>query len=293
VYAAVGLPWIPPELREGRDELELAAQGRLPTLVTLADIRGDLHMHTTATDGEDTLAEMVRAAIERGLAYVAITDHGQRVTMAHGLDRGRLLEQWDTIDQLNKSLADEGPSPITVLKGIEVDMLEKGGLDLPDEVLAQADWVVASLHYGQNQPRERITARIVEAIENPHVTVIGHPTGRLINRRPPYDVDMEAVIEAAARTGTFLEINANPWRLDLNDRHASAAKAAGVKIVISTDAHSIRGLDVMRCGILQARRAGLEAADIANTRSLADLQPLIKRRSLDQGGASLTQRKPM
>ena len=172
-------------------------------------------------------------------------------------------------------------------------MLEKGGLDLPDEVLAQADWVVASLHYGQNQPRERITARIVEAIENPHVTVIGHPTGRLINRRPPYDVDMEAVIAAAARTGTFLEINANPWRLDLNDRHASAAKAAGVKIVISTDAHSIRGLDVMRCGILQARLAGLEAADIANTRSLADLQPLIKRRSLDQGGASLTQRKPM
>jgi DNA polymerase (family 10) len=164
-----------------------------------------------------------------------------------------------------------------VLKGIEVDMLEKGGLDLPDDVLAQADWVVASLHYGQNQPRERITARIIEAIENPNVTVIGHPTGRLINRRPAYDVDIEAVIEACARTGTFLEINANPWRLDLDDRHAAAARRAGVKLVISTDAHSTRGLEVMRCGVLQARRAGLTAADVANTRSLTDLRRLMGR----------------
>jgi len=277
VYKAVGLPWIPPELREGRNEIELAAEGRLPKLITLADIRGDLHMHTTATDGEDTLAEMVRAARARGLAYVAITDHGQRVTMAHGLDRTRLLRQWDAVDRLNESLADDGEPPITVLKGIEVDMLEKGGLDLPDEVLARADWVVASLHYGQSQPRDRITARIVEAIENPYVSVIGHPTGRLINRRPPYDVDVEAMIEAAARTGTFLEINANPWRLDLDDRHAAAAKAAGVKIVISTDAHSTRGLDVMRCGVLQARRAGLEKGDVANTRTLAGLRKLMKK----------------
>ena len=277
VYAAVGLPWIPAELREGGDELLLAERGELPDLVTLDDIRGDLHMHTTATDGEDTLPEMVRAAIARGLSYIAITDHGQRVTMAHGLDRKRLLTQWGEIDRLNESLAEDGPPPIVVLKGIEVDMLEKGGLDLPDEVLEQADWVVASLHYGQNQPRDRITARIVEAIENPHVKVIGHPTGRLINRRPAYDVDIEAVIEAAARTGTFLEINANPWRLDLDDRHASAAKRAGVKLVISTDAHSTRGLAVMRCGILQARRAGLEAGDVANTRTLAQLKKLIKQ----------------
>ncbi|MCS5617826.1 MAG: PHP domain-containing protein, partial [Pirellulales bacterium] len=176
-----------------------------------------------------------------------------------------------------ESLAADGEPPIVVLKGIEVDILEKGGLDLPDEVLARADWVVASLHYGQNQPRDRITARIVEAIENPHVSVIGHPTGRLINRRPPYDVDIEAMIEAAARTGTFLEINANPWRLDLDDRHAAAAKAAGVKIVISTDAHSTRGLDVMRCGVLQARRAGLEKGDVANTRTLAGLRKLMKQ----------------
>jgi len=230
VYAAVGLPWIPPELREGGDELERAAAGKLPVLVELADMRGDLHMHTTATDGEDTLSDMVRAAASRGLEYVAITDHGQRVTMARGLDRDRLLRQWDEIDRLNEALAADGSPPIVVLKGIEVDMLERGGLDLPDEVLGRADWVVASLHYGQNQPRDRITARIIEAIENPFVRVIGHPTGRLINRRPAYDVDIEAVIAAAARTGTFLEINANPWRLDLDDHHAAAAKRAGVKL---------------------------------------------------------------
>jgi len=277
VYGAAGLQWVPPELREGRDEIGEADRGELPELVELADIRGDLHMHTTATDGEDTLAEMVRAAIARGLQYIAITDHGQRVTMARGLDKRRLLKQWDDIDRLNESLAEDGRPPIVVLKGIEVDMLEKGGLDLPDDVLEKADWVVASLHYGQNQPREQITARIIEAIENPHVSVIGHPTGRLLNKRPPYDVDIEAVIAAAARTGTFLEINANPWRLDLNDHHAAAAKKAGVKIVISTDAHSTRGLDVMRCGVLQARRAGLEAGDVANTRTLAGLRKLMKR----------------
>lgn len=278
IYEAVGLPWIPPELREGGDEIERAEHGRLPTLVELADIRGDLHMHTTATDGEDTLADMVRAAIDRGLEYVAITDHGQRVTMARGLDRTRLLKQWDEIDRLNESLASDGEPPITVLKGIEVDMLEKGGLDLPDDVLARADWVVASLHYGQQQPRDRITARIVEAIENPFVRVIGHPTGRLLNRRPAYDVDIAAVIDAAARNGTFLEINANPWRLDLDDRHAAAARTAGVPLVISTDAHSTRGLDVMRCGVLQARRAGLEKGDVANTRSLADLRRLMAKK---------------
>jgi DNA polymerase (family 10) len=278
VYEAVGLPWIPPELREGADEIALAERHELPVLVELADMRGDLHMHTTATDGENTLTEMVQAAIALGLSYIAITDHGQRVTMAHGLDAKRLRRQWEAIDRLNESLAEEGTPPIVVLKGIEVDMLEKGGLDLPDAVLAEADWVVASLHYGQNQPRDRITARILEAIENPFVRVIGHPTGRLINRRPPYDVDIEAVIEAAARTGTFLEINANPWRLDLDDRHAAAARKAGVKLVISTDAHSTRGLDVMRCGILQARRAGLTKADVVNTRTLTGLRTLMAKK---------------
>lgn len=280
VYEAVGLPWIPPELREGRGEIEQAAAGKLPTLVTLADIRGDLHMHTTATDGEATLAEMATAAIERGLSYIAITDHGKRVTMAHGLDEKRLRRQWQAIDRLNESLAASGKPPLVVLKGIEVDMLEKGGLDLPDDVLAEADWVVASLHYGQKQDRQRITARIVEAIEHPAVSCIGHPTGRLLNRRPAYDVDMQQVIAAAAATGTFLEINANPWRLDLDDTLAAAAARAGVKLVISTDAHSTSGLDVMRCGILQARRAGLEPNDVANTQTLAGLRKLLaKQRS--------------
>jgi len=218
---------------------------------------------------------MVRGARERGLEYVAITDHGQRVTMARGLDRTRLLEQWDRIDRLNETLATEGPAPIVVLKGIEVDMLERGGLDLPDDVLARADWVVASLHYGQSQPRERITERILEAIRHPAVRVIGHPTGRLINRRPAYDVDMEAVIAAAAAAGKFLEINAHPSRLDLDDHHAAAARRAGVRMVISTDAHSVRGLGVMRCGVLQARRAGLTSADVVNTLGWSDFRRLL------------------
>ncbi|MGA0040798.1 MAG: DNA polymerase/3'-5' exonuclease PolX [Pirellulales bacterium] len=284
VYAAVGLPWIPPELREGREEIRWAAEGRLPQLVTVDDIRGDLHMHTHATDGEDSLADMAQAAIARGLEYIAITDHGQRVRMAQGLDRTRLLRQWSEIDRFNEALRKQAhreglAAPrLVVLKGIEVDMLEKGGLDLPDEVLGKADWVVASLHYGQNQPRAQITSRILEAIENPFVRVIGHPTGRLINRRPAYDVDMEAVIAAASRTGTFLEINANPMRLDLDEVHAAAAKRAGVKLVISTDAHSTKGLELMRCGIMQGRRAGLEAADVANTLPLADLLALMGRK---------------
>ncbi len=285
VYEAVGLPWIPPELREGRGEIELAETGRLPELITLEDIRGDLHMHTTATDGEATLTEMVAAAIDRGLSYIAITDHGKRVTMAHGLDARRLRQQWREIDSLNESLASDGRPPLVVLKGIEVDMLEKGGLDLPAELLAEADWVVASLHYGQQQSRERITARILEAIHHPAVSCIGHPTGRLINRRPAYEVDMQQVIEAAAATGTCLEINANPWRLDLDDTLAAAAKRAGVTLAISTDAHSTRGLDLMRCGILQARRAGLEAKDVANTRTLAGLRRLLgKQRAAANSG---------
>jgi DNA polymerase (family 10) len=278
VYRSVGLPWIPPEMREGRGEIERAEKECLPHLITLADLRGDLHMHTTATDGEATLAEMARAAIERGLSYIAITDHSKRVTMAHGLDEKRLRRQWQSIDKLNEAMAAEGKPPLVVLKGIEVDMLEKGGLDLPDDVLAEADWVVASLHYGQKQECARITARILEAIHHPAVSCIGHPTGRLINRRPAYDVDMQQVIEAAAATGTCLEINANPWRLDLDDTLAAAARQAGVQMVISTDAHSTDGLDVMRCGVLQARRAGLEPKDVANTRTLASLRKLLRKK---------------
>lgn len=277
VYKAVGLDWIPPELREDRGEFELSENGELPKLITLTDICGDLHMHTTATDGEATLAEMAAAAVDRGLSYIAITDHSKRVTMARGLDEKRLYEQWAEIDRLNESLARDELSSLVILKGIEVDILEKGGLDLPDDVLSHADWVVASLHYGQQQSQEQITDRLLDAIFHPYVNCIGHPTGRLINRRPAYKVDLQRVIDAAAENTTCLEINANPWRLDLDDRLSAAAKEAGVKLAISTDAHTTTGLDVMRCGILQARRAGLEAGDVVNTRPLSALKEILQK----------------
>ncbi len=270
VYGALGLPVFPPELREARREFEWAEEGKLPRLVELKDLRGDLHMHTTATDGEATLEEMIEAARARGLTYIAITDHSKRVTMARGLNAERLLEQWDEIDRVQAKL-----KGFKVLKGCEVDILEKGGLDLPDDVLAGADWIVASIHYGQNQPREQITGRMLEAIANPHVSAIAHPTGRIINRRKPYDLDFEKVLDAAAEHGKLLELNANPARLDLDDIHCAAARERGIPIVISTDAHAIGELDHLRCGIMQARRAGLTKADVANTRTWPELKKLL------------------
>ncbi|MEQ8210948.1 MAG: DNA polymerase/3'-5' exonuclease PolX [Lacipirellulaceae bacterium] len=270
VYAALDLPWFPPELREAREEFQLAADEGLPRLIELDDIRGDLHMHTNASDGKATLEEMAEAAIAKGLEYIAITDHSKRVSMANGLDGKRLLKQWKEVDQLNEELTE-----LEILKGIECDILEAGGMDLPDEVLEQADWVIASVHYGQNQSREQITERILGALENPHVDIVAHPTGRLINRRERYEVDIDAVFAAAAEQGKLLELNANPARLDLDDVHCAAAKRHGVPIVISTDAHHTGGLDVMRYGILQARRAGLTAEDVANTRSVAEFKKLL------------------
>jgi DNA polymerase (family 10) len=272
VYDTLDLPTFPPELRENRWEFEWARQGKLPRLIELGDIVADLHMHTTATDGKNTLEEMVTAAQERGLAYIAITDHSKRVSMANGLDATRLRWQWDAIDELNAKL-----KGFRVLKGIEVDILEQGGLDLPDDVLAHADWVMASIHYGQNQPSEQITRRMLGAIVNPHVTAISHPTGRMINKRKPYEVDLEAVFDAAVKHGKFMELNANPRRLDLNDVHCAAAKRHGIPIVISTDAHSIGNLDLMRYGILQARRAGLTKGDVVNTRSWEEVRRMMKR----------------
>jgi DNA polymerase (family 10) len=269
VYAAMDLPCFPPEIREARDEFAWAAAGKLPKLIELADLQGDLHAHTTASDGKATLAEMAEAAQARGLKYIAITDHSKRVSMANGLDSARLRKQWKEIDRFNRDLDD-----FLVLKGIECDILEKGGMDLPDDVLAEADWVVASVHYGQNQPREQITERILGALENPHVSIIAHPTGRLINRREPYAVDLEQVFAAAKRYGKFLELNANPARLDLDDVNCAAAKRHGIPIVISSDAHSTSGLDVLRYGVVQARRGGLTAADVANTRSWAAIRKL-------------------
>ena len=271
VYATLQLPWIPPELREARQEFQWAETGELPELICEADIRGDLHMHTNATDGKATLEQMVAAARQRGLSYIAITDHSRRVTMAHGLDPKRLRSQWRRIDQLNAELG----RSFRVLKGIECDILERGGMDLPDDVLAEADWVLASIHYGQNQPRSQITERLLGALENPHVSAIAHPTGRLLNRREAYDLDLDAMFKSAREHGKLLELNANPARLDLNDVLCAAAKQHGISVVISTDAHSTEGLDVMRYGVLQARRGGLTRADVANTRTWSQMKKRI------------------
>ncbi|MBL9080446.1 MAG: PHP domain-containing protein, partial [Planctomycetales bacterium] len=204
------------------------------------------------------------------LRYIAITDHSQRVSMANGLNGERARRQWEQIDRLNAKLKD-----FRVLKGIECDILEKGGMDLPDDVLREADWVVASVHYGQNQPREQITRRIIDALRNPYVSAIAHPTGRLINRRKAYEVDLDEVYAVAKAERKFLELNANPWRLDLDDVACAAAKRHGIPIVISTDAHSVRDLDKMRYGVLQARRAGLTKKDVANTRPWDELRTLL------------------
>lgn len=273
VYATLDLPWMPPELRENRWEFEWAAKGKLPKLVEESDIQGDLHMHTTETDGQATLEEMVAAARERGLKYIAITDHSKRVTMANGLNADRLLRQWEQIDKLNAKL-----KGFQVLKGVEVDILEKGPLDIDDDCLSRADWVVASVHYGQNQPREQITKRIVDALANPNVCAIAHPTGRLINRRKAYEVDLEAVLDAAKRHHKFMELNSNPARLDLDDVACAACRERGIPIVINTDAHSATGLAAIRYGIMQARRGGLTKQDVANTRPWKEMRKLLGRK---------------
>lgn len=261
VYATIDMPYFPPELREARREFEWIDSGQgLPKLIELSDIRGDLHMHSTWTDGAVSIEEMARAAMEFGHEYIAMTDHSKRVTMVGGLDGDELRRQWEEVDQVNEKL-----DGITVLKGVECDILEKGGLDLPDDVLAEADWVIASVHFGQNQPGDQITKRVVDALENPYVCTIGHPTGRLLSSRPAYDIDMTVVIAAAKKNGKCLELNASPDRLDLCDVHLMAAVEAGVKIVISTDSHRPSSFATMRYGIEQARRAGLTKANVINT----------------------------
>ncbi len=272
VYATVDLPWIPPELRENRGEFELAEAGKLPTLLELADMQGDLHMHTTATDGTASIRDMAEAAKQRGLKYIAITDHSKRVTMANGLDADRLRAHWREIVKVREQI-----SGIEVLCGIECDILEDATLDLPDDVLAEADWVIAVLHYGLKQPREQISKRLLCAIQNPHVDVIGHPSGRILARRPGADINFEEMLKAAADHGVMMEINAHRSRLDLDEVQAAAAKARGIPIVISTDAHSVHGFDEMQYGVFQARRAGLTKADVANARPLKEFRKLLKK----------------
>jgi DNA polymerase (family 10) len=272
VYKKLGLAFVPPELREDRGEVALAKTNRLPRLVTLSDIRGDLHVHSDWTDGSATIEAMAEAARAFGYAYIALTDHSQRVAMAHGLDPARLSRQARQIDRLNERL-----HGITVLKGIEVDILKDGSLDLPDAILARLDVVVASVHSYFDLPRQAQTDRVIGAMRNRHVAILGHPTGRLIGEREPYEIDMERVIAAAREFGCHLEINAEPARLDLDDIYAHAAKEAGVKLAISTDAHSVNAFRHMGFGIDQGRRAWLTADDVINTRPLTKLRKLLQR----------------
>lgn len=272
VYRAVGLPYIEPELREDRGEIEAARAGRLPQLVELADLKGDLHAHTKATDGHNSLRDMARAAQALGFEYLAITEHSRRLTVAHGLDPLRLLRQCDEIDQLNTEL-----SGITLLKGIEVDILEDGSLDLPDDVLGRLDLVVGAVHSKFDLSRAKQTERILRAMQHPHFTLLAHPTGRLIEQRAPYDVDMLRIIRQARNRGCFLELNAHPERLDLLDTYCQMAKEEGVLVSINSDAHSTFDFANLRYGIGQARRGWLEKQDVLNTRPLAELLTLIKR----------------
>ncbi len=271
VYAAVGLPWFPPELRENRHEFEWADAGDLPELVTIADIKGDLHMHTTASDGAATIEQMAIAARERGLKYIAITDHSKRVSMANGLDANRLRKHWEEIRRIRETI-----SGIEILCGIECDILEDATMDLPDDVLAEADWVIAVLHYGLKQPGDQIMKRLMTAVTNPHVDIIGHCTGRMIGRREGADINFSELLKAAADNQVMMEINAHPSRLDLDDIHAAAAKDLGIPIVISTDSHSVNGFEVLEYGVDQARRAGLTKDDVANTRTLQEFRKLLK-----------------
>ena len=273
IYKLFGLPYIEPELREDRGELQAAAKGKLPRLVRLEDIKGDLHAHTKATDGRYGAAEMAAAAKARGYEYLAITDHSRHVTVARGLDAARLAQEIKEIDKLNAKL-----KGFTVLKSIELDILADGKLDLPDGVLGELDLVLCSLHYNFNLPKEKQTERVIRAMDNRHVNIFCHPSGRLINERPAYEIDLEKVMKAAVERGCFLELNAHPDRLDLDDVHCQMAREMGLKIALSTDAHSTDDLALMRFGIGQARRGWLGPADVINTRPLAELRQLLKRR---------------
>lgn len=273
IYRKLKLPFIPPEMREDRGEIALAQKKLLPNLVSLDDIRGDLHVHSNWSDGTVDIAGMAAAAKQRGYAYMALTDHSKHVTVAHGLDAKRLSRQIDTIDRLNETL-----NGFVVLKGVELDILADGRLDLSDQILSRLDIVVAAVHYKFDLGRAAQTERIIRAMDNRHVSILAHPTGRLIGERDSYEVDMERLMMAAHERDVYLEINAQPERLDLNDVHVQAAKSFGLKLAISTDAHSVAALGYMRFGVDQAKRGWLEPADVINTRPLAALKRLLKAR---------------
>jgi DNA polymerase (family 10) len=270
VYTTLGLQYIPPEMREDRGEIEAALKGKMPELVEQKDIRGDLHVHSDWSDGRASIQEIAQAAKTLGYEYIALCDHSPSVGIAGGLDPEKLEQKIEAIAAANETL-DE----ITVLVGTEVDIKADGRLDYPDEILARCDVVVASVHMGQQQKERAITGRLISAIENENVDIIGHPTGRIIDRRPPYEVDMQAVLEAASRTGTAMEINAYPTRLDLDDVNARAAKEMGVKMSIDSDAHEPEQLRVMKYGVNVARRGWLEKEDLLNAMSLQELMKVL------------------
>ena len=265
IYEALGLAWIPPELREDRGEIEAARDRTLPRLIALDDLRADLHVHSSYSDGKASIEDMARQAKARGLEYICITDHSQSLKIAGGLTPERLTTQRKEIDALNKRL-----KGVRVLAGCEVDILSDGRLDLPDDVLAGLDFVIASIHAAMDQSGKRIMARLVGAMKHPHVHAIAHPTGRLLGRRDPYAHDFDAILRAAAATRTALEINCHEERLDLNDVHARAARDAGVKLFLGTDAHSADGLGMLRLGVATARRGWLRREDVLNTLPLDD-----------------------
>jgi DNA polymerase (family 10) len=265
IYGALGLDYIAPELRENCGEIEAAAAHTLPKLITREDIRGDLHMHTEATDGRDTIRQMAEAAMARGLSYIAITDHSKNLAMTNGLDDARALAHVKRIREVDAELVDQYEGRIRVLPGIEVDILADGSLDLDDSTLAQMDVVVASVHSHFAQPIEEMTARVLRAMENPHLRILGHPTGRKVLRREPYAIQIDAILKKAAECGVAVEHNASPARADLNDLHLRLAKQHGCRIVVDTDAHATEELDQMAYGITQLRRAWLTAGDLLNT----------------------------
>jgi DNA polymerase (family 10) len=274
VFSAVGLPWIPPVLREDRGEVEAAGGGGLPDLIELEQIRGDLQMHSTWSDGKQSLREMVEACRDRGYEYLSITDHSQAVTVAGGLKPEEVRAQWEEIEEVREEV-----SGIQLFRSLEIDILKDGSLDMPEDILRELDLVLVSVHSFMNMGKKEMTDRVVRALEHPQVDILAHPTGRILNRREPFELDVEAVLQAAASLDVAVELNAHPQRLDLHDRHLRRAKELGVKVAINTDAHSVRDLGYMSYGVDQGRRGWLEKEDVLNALPLEEFGGWVERRA--------------
>lgn len=273
IYAGLDLPFIPLEIREGPEVIDVACEGRLPDLVEVGDIKGDLHVHSSWSDGINTIEELVQKAVAMGYSYLGITDHSKALTIANGLNWERLQAQWKEIDRLRYEYA-----PFNLLKGLEVDVLKDGSLDYGSEVLEQLDIVIASVHSGFKQDADTMTERLVSVLNNPFVDIVGHPTGRILGRRPPYQADFERLTQVASETGTCLEINASPDRLDLSAEHARKAQGQGIMLAINTDAHDKERLNEIALGVTNARRGWLEARSVLNTYPIEDLREILSER---------------